>query len=423
RRIMEWIQAKNVEKAVIVGGGFIGLEMAENLKRRNIRVTIIEMQNQVMPAIDKEMAAFIHDHLEKQDISLLLGSKVAEFKQETDGRLSVILTSGKSTTADLVILCAGVTPRAELAEKAGLALGERGGIKVDLHMATSNANIWAVGDAVQVVEFVTGVPTMVPMAGPANRQGRLAAEVIMGNADMRRAFRGVQATAVFGVLGLTVASTGVSEKFLKSIANETEIGPYEKIYLHPPNHASYYPGAQELSIKLIFSKKDGKILGAQALGLAGAEKRIDVISTLIQKRGTVFDLEEAELCYAPQYGSAKDPANMAGMIASNILRGLGGIAHWKDLSETDALILDVRTPREYAMGHVEGALNIPLEVLRERRNELSRNQEIWTYCYSGQRSYYATRMLYQYGFNIRNLSGGYVTYKAVNPDSSTLSSP
>jgi NADPH-dependent 2,4-dienoyl-CoA reductase/sulfur reductase-like enzyme/rhodanese-related sulfurtransferase len=413
RRIVEWIQDKNVRHATVVGGGFIGLEMTENLKRRGIDVTIIEMQRHVMPALDPEMAEFIHDHLLSHHVDLQLGSPVTRFEQASKQKIRVVIQSGKIITTDMVLLSVGVRPRIELAEAAGLFIGELGGIKVDDQMRTSDRNIWAVGDAVQVTDVVTNIPTMVPLAGPANRQGRIAADVIMGNDLQQHKFRGVQATAVCGILGLTVASTGVTEKFLNRYDPAGKNNPFEKIYLHPDHHAAYYPDAKTITIKLIFSKTDGKILGAQALGLEGVEKRIDVISMAIQKNGTIFDLEEAELCYAPQYGSAKDPVNMAGMIAANILRGYVSVGHWEDLAESDAFILDVRDPDEYEEACVRNAANIPLNSLRQRINELPRNREIWAHCYVGQRSYYASRILAQKNFKVRNISGGFLMYDAV----------
>ena len=413
RLIIEWIQKRNVRHAIVVGGGFIGLEMTENLKRRGIDVAIVEMQTHVMPALDPEMAEFIHDHLAAQNIDLHLGSPVTRFEQASNHKINVVIESGKTLTTEMVLLSVGVRPRIELAEAAGLAIGELGGVKVDDQMRTSDENIWAVGDAVQVTDAVTGTPTMVPLAGPANRQGRIAADVIMGNDTQGHRFRGIQATAVCGILGLTVASTGATEKFLNKIAATGETGPYEKVYLHPDHHAGYYPDAKTITIKLIFSKKDGRILGAQAVGMEGVEKRIDVISMAIQKNGTVFDLEEAELCYAPQYGSAKDPVNMAGMIAANVLRGYVSVGHWEALSETDAYILDVRDPDEHAEGRVGNATNIPLNSLRQRMPELPRDREIWAHCYVGQRSYYASRILSQKGFKVRNISGGFLMYDAV----------
>lgn len=417
RKIVEWIETKNVRSAAVVGGGFIGLEMAENLKIRGIDVTIIEMLPQVMPVLDPEMAPFIHEHLRAKGVSLCLGSRVEGFKQQDKGRIDILLESGRTVAADMVILAIGVRPEVELAQVAGLMIGDLGGIIVDDRLRTSDESIWAVGDAVEVKSVVTGAQSLALLAGPASRQGRIAADVILGNGSpYLPRFRGAQATSVCGVLGLTIACTGVTEKVLKQLNKSSEIQPYQKIYLHPGHHAGYYPGASIITIKLLFSMEDGRILGAQAIGTAGVEKRIDVIAMAIQHQGTVFDLEEAELCYAPQYGAAKDPVNLAGMIAANILRGYADVVNWEDLAGSDAFILDVRDPYEFKSGHVKNAVSIPLGQLRERMSELPREREIWAYCLEGQRSYYALRILVHYGFTVRNLSGGYLMYKAFNPN-------
>jgi NADPH-dependent 2,4-dienoyl-CoA reductase/sulfur reductase-like enzyme/rhodanese-related sulfurtransferase len=414
RAIIEWIKTRDVKKAAVVGGGFIGLEMTENLKIQGIDVAIIEMENQVMPVFDSEIASFIHAHLKSKDISLFLGSPVIGFKQEINGGITVVLEAGVTVESDLVILAMGVRPEVELAKAAGLHIGDLGGILVDEQMRTSDKNIWAVGDAVEVKHVITGAQSLIPLAGPANRQGRIAADVIMGNQNLHPPqFRGSQATSVCGVLGMTIAATGITEKNIEKMQAQNNLVPYEKIYLHPAHHAGYYPGAQTLTMKLIFSTENGRILGVQAVGKEGVEKRVDVIAMAIQHNGTVFDLEEAELCYAPQYGSAKDPVNIAGMIAANLLRGYASVAHWKDLPSSDAFILDVREPFEFKRGHVEHAVNIPLGGLRERIAELPSDREIWTYCYVGQRSYFAARILEQYGFTVRNISGGYLMYNAV----------
>lgn len=406
--IRKWIVQRNARRAVIVGGGFIGLEMAENLVRRGISVTIIEMQNQVMPSFDYEMAVPINGHLNAHGVSLHLGDAVAEFKQSSEHELSVHTKSGRSFAADLVILAIGVRPEATLARNAGLEIGERGGIRVDERMRTSDDHIWAVGDAVEVRDFITGEWTNIPLAGPANRQGRIAAGTIFGR-DL--AFRGVQGTAICGVFGMTIASTGLTENTLTRLSKAGRQMEYEKIYLYPGHHVSYYPGSSQIAMKLIFSPEDGRVLGAQAVGREGIDKRIDVISVAIQNRATVFDLEEAELCYAPQYGAAKDPVNVAGMIAANVLRGDAPLAHWEDIMNANSLILDVRSPLEYASGHVDGALSIPLDELRSRMHELPSEREIWTYCRVGQRSYYAVRALRLNQLNARNLPGGIHTYR------------
>jgi NADPH-dependent 2,4-dienoyl-CoA reductase/sulfur reductase-like enzyme/rhodanese-related sulfurtransferase len=407
RQIKVWIAQCNAKHAVVVGGGYIGMEMTENLINLGLSVTIIEMQPHVMPLLDEEMVSPIHAELVKHGVTLRLNETVTGFEQNEDGTISARLKSGSIEEAELVILSIGVRPEIKLAEEAGLEIGQRRGIRVDKHMRTSDEKIWAVGDAVEVKDVITGQWGVIPLAGPANRQGRIAAATIMGR-DAE--FRGVQGTSVVGILGLVVAVTGASEKTLRNMGIWDEPAPFEKVYLHPGHHVGYYPGASPISLKLIFSRKDGRVAGAQAIGKEGVEKRIDVISMAIQKNATVFDLEEAELCYAPQFGSAKDPVNIAGMIAANVLRGDARIVHWDALEEGRAFLLDVRNASEYRQDHIEGAVNIPLDELRERMGEVPKDQEVWTYCYVGQRSYYAGRALSQYGYDIKNLSGGFKTF-------------
>jgi NADPH-dependent 2,4-dienoyl-CoA reductase/sulfur reductase-like enzyme/rhodanese-related sulfurtransferase len=404
RDIRLWIEDRKAERAVIVGGGFIGLEMAENLVARGISVTVVEMLDQVLPPLDPEMAAPVQEHLANHGVSLRLSDTVAGFEPSSTGGLLVKTAAGLRLPADLVILSIGVRPEIKLAKEAGLKIGERGGIRVDEQMRTSDANIWAVGDAVETRYFVTGEWGLVPLAGPANRQGRVAADSIC---EQEAYFRGVQGTAVCGLFGLTVAATGASEKTLRRLG----ITGYQKIYLHPGQHVSYYPGASPIHLKLLFAMDDGRILGAQAVGEEGVEKRIDVLAMAIQNGASVFDLEEAELCYAPQFGAAKDPINMAGMIAGNVLRGDVSLADWGAWPSTEALLVDVRQPEEFAAGHIAGAMNLPLPELRDRLEELPRDREIWLHCGVGQRSYYASRILLQRGFAARNLSGGFTTYK------------
>ena len=391
RRIRSWIADRRASTAVVIGGGFIGLEMVENLIHRGLSVTVLEKLPQVMPPLDPEVAVPLMEHLIAGGVQLHLGDGLARIDEGADGRLLVVAESGASFPGDLVILAIGVRPETELAKAAGLEIGSRGGIVVDAQMRTADPLIWAVGDVVEVPDVLTGQDTVLPLAGPANRQGRVAAESISGRATR---FRGIQATAVVGVLGLTVASTGASEKGLQRAG----VTSFEKVYFHPGHHAGYYPGARPIHLKLLFSVPDGRILGAQAIGLEGVEKRIDVIATAIQFRGTVHDLAEAELCYAPQFGAAKDPVNVAGMLAENVLNGDMPVADWRELDRTDALLIDVREPDEFVAGHIPNAINLPLSQMRERYVELPTNREIWTCCVVGQRAYFATRFLAQHGY-------------------------
>jgi NADPH-dependent 2,4-dienoyl-CoA reductase/sulfur reductase-like enzyme/rhodanese-related sulfurtransferase len=406
RRIREWIESRSARQAVVVGGGFIGLEMTENLVRRGLEVTIIEMANQLMPPLDREMAEFVQQRVVGRGVNVRLEDAVAEFETDESGNLIVRTQKGGGLVADIVILAIGVRPEIKLAKDAGLAIGPRGGIQVDDKMRTSDPNIWAVGDAVETRNVVTGQFELIPLAGPANRQGRIAADVIAGRDSH---FRGIQATAVCGIFGLTVAMTGATEKSLRRAGTED----YRAVYLHPGHHVSYYPGAKPIHMKLLFSRHDGRILGLQAVGEEGVERRIDVVAMAIQKGGTVFDLEEAELCYAPQFGAAKDPVNVCGMVAANVVRGDIDLADWSGLGASNALLLDVREPGEFADHRVEGTINIPLGQLRDRLEELPRDTEIWVTCGVGQRAYYACRLLAQHGFLARNLSGGYETYRVL----------
>ena len=407
RRIREWLEKSRAARAVIVGAGFIGLEMAENLARRGLAVSLVELAHQVMPPLDPEMAVPVALHLREQGVTLHLGDGVASFAEGSGGGLAVTTASGREIPTDVVVLAMGVRPETSLAEQAGLELGESGGIQVDASMRTSDPHIWAVGDAVEVCHVASGTPMIAPLAGPANRQGRIAADAIMGR---EATFRGVQSTSVCGIFDLVVAQTGATEKGLTRAGVES----FERIYLHPGHHVGYFPGAKPIHLKLIFSTEDGRVLGAQAVGEAGVERRIDVIALAIQKGATVFDLEEAELCYAPQFGAAKDPVNMAGMIAANHLRGDLPLADWRRLAEAEALIVDVREADEHAREAIPGAVNIPLSELRDRTDELPRDREIWLHCQAGQRSYYALRALIQRGFRVRNLSGGLTTWRAVD---------
>jgi len=414
RSIREWLDRGTVERsgmdsytgfqtvtkpkrAVVVGGGFIGLEMVENLVHRELEVTLIEKLDQVMPPLDPEMARLVERYMVKHGARVELNDGVAGFRQSEDGSLEVLASSGKVHPADIVILAIGVRPETALAKMAGIEIGQRGGIRVDEQMRTSDPDIFAVGDAVEVRDFVTGQWSLVALAGPANRQGRIAADVIAGR-DSR--FRGTQGTSICKIFEGVVAQTGASEKVLVQLGEKD----FEKIYLFPNSHAGYYPGAKMLAIKVLFRKSDGRLLGAQVLGEEGVAKRIDSFAMAIQMGCTVYDLEEAELSYAPPFGSAKDPVNFAGMIAANVLRGDMPVCHWDSVDK--GFLLDVRNPPELAVESVPGALDIPLPQLRARLGELPRDREILIICRSAQRAYYATRILLQNGLKARNLSGG-----------------
>ena len=384
-------------RAVVVGGGFIGLETSENLVHRGFEVTLVEMADQVLPPVDQEHARVVEAHLQRHGVQLALDDGVAGFKEAAGGGIDVETQSGKIYPADIVILALGVRPDTTLAKTAGLEIGERGGIRVDDQMHTSDPDIFAVGDAVEVKDFVTGEWSLIALAGPANRQGRIAADVIAGRNSR---FRGSQGTAIIGLFGASIAWTGTSEKALKRLGDTD----YEKIYLYPNSHAGYYPGAKPIAMKVLFRKSDGRLLGAQALGEDGVDKRISSMAALIQMGATVYDLEETELCYAPAFGSAKDPVNFAGMVAANVLRGDMPITHWD--SARSEFLLDVREPFELAVENVPEAVNIPLGQLRSRLDEFPRDKEINVFCRSAQRSYYATRILLQNGFKVKNISGG-----------------
>ena len=392
-------QAKPVTRAVVVGGGFIGLECAENLVHRGFEVTLIQKPDHVLTPLDPEIGSLVQGHIKRHGVKVVANDGVNGFKQLEGGAIEVQTENGKTFPADVVILAIGVRPETSLAKTAGLTIGERGGILVDDQMHTSDPDIFAVGDAIEVKDFMTGEQSLVALAGPANRQGRIAADVICGR-DSR--YRGTQGTSIIGLFGGAAAWTGVSEKTLKRLGDTD----YEKIYLFPNSHAGYYPGAKMIGLKVIFRKSDRKLLGAQALGEdgPGVDKRISAFAAFLQMGATIDDLAEAELCYAPQFGSAKDPVNFAGMVADNILSGLMPVSHWEDADS--GFLLDVRSPAELVLESVPGALNIPLPQLRARLAELPKDQEIKVICRSAQRAHYATRILLQHGFNASTISGG-----------------
>ena len=409
--IEEFIKKNNPTTATVIGGGYIGLEMAENLSHKGIRVTIIELLDQVMPTMDKDMAQFVNNEIVLNRIQLILSDGVKSFGPCPSGKCKYAVTtqSGRVVDTDLVILSIGVRPQTELAKDCGLELNKRGYIIVDDGMRTSDQAIFAVGDAIQIKNFITKKDTMIPLAGPANRQGRIAADNIAGR-DSK--YKGAMGTSVLQVFSKTAAQTGLTERNLQDLDYD-----YEKIYIHPKNHAGYYPGAQPIAMKLIFDNKDGKILGAQAVGGPGTEKRIDVVATAIYFGGTVYDLQDLELCYAPPFGSARDAVNMAGFVASNVMLGEVKLSQWHDAEDIIAkggIIVDVRGEGKHEEGCIKGAINIPIGQLRSRLDELPKDKTIHVHCQVGFTSYLAYRILQNNGFDVRNITGGYNTYQMSN---------
>lgn len=405
-RIKEYVDAAKPKRAVVVGAGFIGLEVAENLHMRGVKVTVVELADHVIGPLDYEMAAIVHQHMKSKDVEFYLKDGVKSFTEA--GSCTVVeLTSERSLKADMVIMGIGVRPESRLAAEAGLKMGVTGGILTDEYMRTSNPDIYAVGDAVEVRDFINGGAALIPLAGPANKQGRVAANNICG---VEEKYGGTQGTSIVKVFDITVATTGNNEKTLKKNGIE-----YEKSFTHSPSHAGYYPGAIPMSVKLLFGRKDGRVLGAQIIGYEGVDKRIDIIATAIRAGMTVYDLEKLELAYAPPYSSAKDPVNIAGYVAANILKGDGSIFHWDEIASLDpakALLIDVRADMEYKLGSIEGAVNIPLDDLRNRLDEIPRDKELYVFCQVGLRGYVASRILMQKGYTkVKNLSGGYKTYQ------------
>jgi CoA-disulfide reductase len=404
-KIKSYTDKKKPNKATVIGGGFIGIEMAENLWDLGIEVTLIEMSNQIMAPIDYEMAAILHAHLREKGVNLILEDGVKAF--ENNGRI-VKLNSGKTIETDMIILAIGVKPENQLAIGAGLKVGERGGIQVNEHLQTEDLNIYAIGDAIEVKDYINGRPTQIPLAWPANRQGRIVADHING---IPSRYNGTLGTSIAKVFDMTVAATGNNEKLLKRLGI-----PFEVVHVHPGSHAGYYPGAFPISLKLIFDKVSGKIFGAQAVSYDGADKRIDVIATAIKGGLTIFDLPDLELAYAPPYSSAKDPVNMAGYAASNIVDGLVETVQWyeiNDIVQNGGLLIDVRESIERGLGYIEGSINIPLGELRSRLSELPKDQTIYLTCQVGLRGYLGARILMQNGFKVKNLDGGFKTYSCV----------
>lgn len=400
--IVNYINENQVKSAVVVGGGFIGLEMTENLKDRGLEVSLVEATNQVQPALDYDMACLLHTHIRQKDVNLILEDSVTKL----DGS-KAILKSGREIEADMFIMAIGVHPENELALKAGLEMGFKGTIKVDEYFRTSEDGIYAIGDAIEVKNYLTSTPTYIPLAGPANRQARMLADHIYGKG---KPYRGTLGTSVAKVFDLTAASTGMNERILKSQGIK-----YKVIHIHPNSHAGYYPGASPITMKMTFTE-DGKILGVQAVGFKGVEKRVDVIATAIKGNMTVYDLQDLELSYAPPYSSGKDPVNFLGYVAGNILDGMVETVQYheiNDLIKAGNILIDVRQPSEGESGDIDGSINIPLPMLRHRMGELPKDKPIYITCQVGLRGYLAARILTQHGYRAINLDGGYRTYSSV----------
>ena len=406
-KIKEYIESHKVQHCVIIGAGFIGLEMAENLHNLGMKVTLVEMAEQVMTPLDYEMAAIVHQHLKTKEVEFYLQDGVSSFSRN-DGSLQVHLQSGRTLNADMVLLSIGVRPDSKLAEAAGLELGINKGIRVNSYLQTSDPDIYALGDAIAYPNPITKMESLTYLAGPANKQARIVADnIVKGNI---RKYKGSIGTAIAKVFDITVGSTGVSEKVLKDAGID-----YISSIIHTSSHAGYYPDALPITIKIVFNPKDGKLLGAQIVGFDGVDKRTDMLAHILKHNETIYEIQEIEHSYAPPFSSAKDAVNIAGMVADNIINGLVKIIHWDDLSsldKNDTVIIDVRTPDETALGTIAGSINIPLDDLRSRLKEIPENKQVVVFCGTGLRSYFAARILMQNGFkNVYNLSGGYLTYE------------
>lgn len=406
-KVKAFLDTSKPKRAAVVGGGYIGVEMAENLKNAGLDVSVIELSDQVIAPIDYDMACDVHRHMEKNGVKLYLNNAVQGISETPDG-LDIRMKEG-GLSADMLIMAVGVRPDSRLAKDAGLAVNERGGIIVDEHMCTSDENIYAVGDAVEVTDFITGQKSLIPLAGPANKQGRIAADNICGIPSV---YERTQGSAILKVFDMTVAATGINEKTARRLNLD-----YDKIFTWTGGHAGYYPGTENMFIKVIFEKGSGKLLGAQIAGYDGVDKRCDVLAVAIRAGMTAQDLTGMELCYAPPYSSAKDPVNMVGYAIENVLTGLVKNFHWHEVAslprDGSVTLLDVRTKAEYAGGNIEGFINIPLDSLRERIHELDKSKTVYVHCRSGVRSYNAARILSQNGFEVYNLSGGYQLYQSI----------
>ncbi|AGA67781.1 NAD(FAD)-dependent dehydrogenase [Desulfitobacterium dichloroeliminans LMG P-21439] len=404
-QIKGYIDEQQQQTAVVVGGGFIGLEMAENLSERGVQTTIIEMSNQVMAPLDFEMAAILHDHIFSKGVNLILEDGVKAFDKE-ENKTIITLQSGEQIQTDLTIIAIGVRPEIKLAKEAGLTIGDLGGIKVNEKLQSSDPHIYAIGDAIEVKHLITGEAALLPLAGPANKQGRIVADVISGRESR---YKGTQGTSIAKIFDLVAASTGANEKILKKLGISYEIS-----FTHSASNAGYYPGGKRLSIKLIFERNEGRVLGAQIVGSQGVDKRIDDIAGVIRREGTIYDLQELELAYAPPFSSAKDPVNMAGYVAENIIIGDVRTIQWYEVQKMnpkDVCIIDVRTEVERRGKFIVGSLHIPIDDLRNHLSELPKDKDIVLYCEIGLRGYLAYRILSQHGFTrVKNLNGGWVTY-------------
>lgn len=411
--VKAYVDKKGVDSAIVIGGGFIGIEMAENLRDRGLNVTLVEAAPHILAPFDSDMVVIPEKEMVENGVQLILGDGVKSF-QEIGSQVEVTLNSDTKVSADLVILAIGVAPDTAFLKDSGLEFGPKGHIIVNDKMETNIESVYAVGDAIEVVDYVTKSKTAIPLAGPANKQGRIAADNVAG---LNSVFKGTQGTSILKVFGLTAASTGNNERGLQRAGI-----PYKVVYVHPVSHASYYPGALQMTLKLIFGE-DGKVYGAQGIGYDGVDKRIDVIATVIRLNGTIEDLAELELSYAPPFSSAKDPVNMAGFVAQNVLAGRTDITTWSEvekLNKEEYTLVDVRSAEEYINGHVEGAINIPVDEIRDRLNELDKNKKIVEYCQVGLRGYVADRILKQHGFDVLNVTGGYKSATALKFDPKTV---
>lgn len=405
------VAASHTRKAVIAGGGYIGLEMAENLVEAGVETIIVQRPDQLLKPLDRDMASILHDHVRRKGVILELGKEVVGYETEADGIVTK-LKDGRKIKSDIVVMALGIEPETALAKAAGIKTGIKGSIVVNEHMETSIEGIYAVGDAVQVKNFVTGADDLIPLAGPANRQGRIAADNICG---IKSTYKGSQGSSIVKVFDTTAATTGVNEKAAEAAGME-----YDKVYIYSPSNATYYPGARYMTLKVLFSPSDGRIIGAQVIGSKGVDKRIDVLATAIRAGMTSDDLEELDLAYAPPFSSAKDPVNIAGYVIGNVRRGLFKHFFCEDVDSLplceSAVLLDVRSSEEFREGHIPGAINIPVDNLRGRLEELDKSKDIYVYCHSGNRSYVACRILAQYGYSCFNLEGGIRLYRFVNSE-------